>query len=335
MARRLPENLLPFAAVAVSLTVGVFASQTVAAIVANSHAVPVAVSPARVNFGRLAEGRVARQTVQITNTSDAMLTVARIQTSCGCTTTDAPKQIPAHASVPLTVRFDSHAKRGPVGQNVLLFVAGHESTPVTIPVGGTVVEELALSSPSLALGTLRCQTSKTGTLTLTRRDGSPLRILRVQAPSHIHARAEPLAPNAARLVVSLHAPSVPGRHQDTLTVHTDDAAMPEVTVPVEYSVTGEFVARPKEINFGAVTDGKAVRANVKISGPNEATLRVTKTPDGMTATVQQTGKGAWVLETNYTPKGGKSQLVNSQIIIKTDNATQPEIIVPVLAAVSS
>ena len=100
---------------------------------------PVELDRAAIDFGAIGEGAPASARLMVRNVSSRTIRVKRVATSCGCTTPDSPGAIPAGASRPLTVSYQSTGRKGPIDQEVVLEVEGYASRPLRVPVRGLVV----------------------------------------------------------------------------------------------------------------------------------------------------------------------------------------------------
>jgi len=86
-------------------------------------------------FGRTFQGRVVEQTFHVVNVSRRPVTIDRITTSCGCTTTAidlAGTTIAPQAGFDLPVRLDLTSKAGEVEQPVVVRFAGEPPLELTL-----------------------------------------------------------------------------------------------------------------------------------------------------------------------------------------------------------
>lgn len=134
------------------------------------------------------------------NPSNKLVRLDEVSTSCGCTTTAAPSVLPPHGTVPLTGRYDSAGRVGAIKQSVILRSG---TNTLVVPVTGTVVRNYRVSASEIAL-----ETGKTAAFTVSRRDGKPIILSRIEAPQSVAATVAPLATNAVR--VSLRRVVSPG-----------------------------------------------------------------------------------------------------------------------------
>ena len=243
---------------------------------------PATSSPVSVAFGRMSEGAIAEKTVQIFNSGNFPLRVDHVVASCGCTTTTAPKEIPAHGSAPLTVFFNSRNRVGPIHQSVKLYFAG-ESGFLLVPTTGDVAQEVVFSTNSLDLGSDK--NSKPIALTVTRLDNQPLTVSPVP-PAPLRVRVEPLSASSARLWVSFATPPTAGVHEEELTLRLNHPGLPTTKIPVTWVTPSVYKTVPEQVNLGVVYSNRLGQQTVHISGPKPAKMRVRSVPEGVTALVR-------------------------------------------------
>lgn len=295
---------------------------------------PIEAASSRVDLGRVPEKKVASGTVLLRNRTGREVAIAQVKTSCGCTTTNAPKSIAAGATAPLHIRFDSTNMFGAIHKSLWISAKGHEDRPLQVDLEGNVYEELRFDPPQLALGSIPVKSAKSARTTLTRLDGKPLRVTGIQAPARIRMRAERAAPNVVRLVASVEAPGVAGQYWDKIVLRTDDAALPQVTLLASYKAAGLYTISPPEINFGVMNSPQAAQRSVRVRGPRAASLRVLAAPPGVAVTLRPLPTGEYLINALYRAKGGKGQITAGKIVLATDNPRQPRLTIPLYAATS-
>ncbi|XOV90909.1 MAG: DUF1573 domain-containing protein [Bacteroidota bacterium] len=82
----------------------------------------LAIDKTNYDFGRLAEGNIAKTTFQISNTGNTPLNIRETRGNCGCTVSSIPKKdLKPGESIPLTVSFDSSGRKGRQYKTVTIF----------------------------------------------------------------------------------------------------------------------------------------------------------------------------------------------------------------------
>jgi len=83
---------------------------------------PLVIQPVHMDMGEVIEGKKAEATLFLRNTGAFPVHVARVESSCGCTTaTPDSSELAPGAFTPLHVRVDTIAKRGTVKKNITVF----------------------------------------------------------------------------------------------------------------------------------------------------------------------------------------------------------------------
>ncbi len=83
---------------------------------------PLVIQPVNMDMGEVMEGREAKATLFLRNTGVLPVHVARVESSCGCTTVSLEtRELAPGAFTPLHVRVDTTAKRGTVKKTITVF----------------------------------------------------------------------------------------------------------------------------------------------------------------------------------------------------------------------
>ncbi len=327
------SNLPAVALVAGCLAVG-FAAGPRLLNASRSPAPNLTITPPVAAMGHVAEYAALTRIVWLRNTGRAPLVLEHVTTSCGCTTTDAPTTIAPGQQAPLTVHFNSRDKRGPIHERVHLFLADHPDQPLDIPLSGDVARDLTVTPTQFSLGTVRGGERRQIAMTLTRSDGQPLDVRPDPASPLFSTQTRRVSDRETRVVATFTIPPTSGPRQDTLALRVDCANLPILNVPVEYTVAGAYRLSQETLNFGAIPADMQAHASLHIGGADTTRLHVLHAPDGMMISLARVPNGECVLDAKYTPKGGRGTLVESRIVLRTGNPFQPEIVIPVYAAVS-
>lgn len=99
----------------------------------------ISVDQAVYDFGEVVAGIAVTHTFVLTNVGDAALTITRVRTSCGCTTTALTKTTLAPGeSVELTATFDTTHYSGKVGKSVYVESNDPHTPKLVLVLTGTV-----------------------------------------------------------------------------------------------------------------------------------------------------------------------------------------------------
>lgn len=273
-------------------------------------------------LGNVAEGRKVSTSVTLRNTGNSPLEITRVDKSCDCTDLTLPGPIAPGQSVPLKLTIDTTAqRRGPINKAIVLHVKGWPKHPVTLPIHGSIYDELSITPKTQNLGTLACREEHPVSLTLTRLDGKPLTVTKIEPPAGLALIPKNTASSTITLSGIFTAPEVPGEFQETVTLHTDDAALPIITARLDFAVKAIYTLAPKFAHFGLAREKAPKEVRVKISGPSTP-LKLLSVPPTLTAKLE--GSTVIIARRPDAPK----RLV-TEIRLGTQNPRQPKIPIPV------
>ena len=136
------DRLLPFLALSV---LAVFATSAACA------APKAAYSTMKVDFGKVRQGKVLTEVVDITNAGDAPLEIQRVQSSCPCASASLPEPVEERtiapgATFPLTITYDTKDLMGERSGGIVISTTDPEVPSVVIELA-VDIEALVLTRP--------------------------------------------------------------------------------------------------------------------------------------------------------------------------------------------
>ncbi|MGC4044676.1 MAG: DUF1573 domain-containing protein [Armatimonas sp.] len=279
-------------------------------------------TPTAFSLGNVAEGRKVSASVTLRNTGTTPLEITRVDKSCDCTDLSLPGPLAPGQSAPLALTVDTTAqRRGPINKAIVLHVKGWPKNPITLPIQGSIYDELTITPKTLNLGMLTCRQKHPVSLTLNRLDGKPLTVTKIEPPAGLAITPKSTAPNTVALSGTFTAPEVPGEFQETVTLHTDDSALPTITARLDFTVKAAYTLTPKFAHFGLTREKAPKEIRVKISGP-PTPLKLLSVPPSISARLE--GTTVIIARRPEAPK----RLV-TEVRLGTQNPKQPQIPVPV------
>lgn len=209
--------------------------------------------------GEVRSGRPLTHRFAFVNVGKEPIEIVGLRASCGCART----RLDRHTIAPGEkgeLHLDVRTLSQPAGEHTwridLAYRQGRQTGEATLTLRARVAVDVQVQPAALTLTTDRIVRHQ---VVLTDHRTQPLTVTEVRSSSpHLQARAAPASTNAAghRLVtveVSV-APIAPqGRHEATLTLHTDDPYYRELTVPVTVvkRPRQDVTASPAEISLWA------------------------------------------------------------------------------------
>ena len=303
----------------------------------NIDAKPLTSSPEEINLGNVVEGTIVHRSVPIKNASMHSLSIVGVETSCGCTTASSVEgaQIAPGQTTPLSISFDSTKQFGKINKFVQVQAEGYPDKPLIIHIEGEVPFTYAAEPPEIPLGSLKINNTKPIEFTITRVDGEPLHTRSVDSP-HAGNWGISRIDNASRAKFTglFRAPNEPGDHTDMIRVHMWDTPQSIFSLPISYTVIGDYEVSPSEINLGPVQGGAPRIALVRITGNGADILRLISAPKFATVRFVSRSAQDCCLQVMYAAKGNKGTWTTGEIVLSTPSRNQPRVIIPFFAAIS-
>lgn len=214
------------------------------ALFAAPHAVPI--EPTK-NVGRVLRGSMPVSDFVLRNDGDAPLTIVRVAPSCACTTATFDPVIAAGATGTIHVKLDTNALSGTVSKGLAVYT-DDPAGPVQLVVKAQVQPRIATRPEYVSYAVVHGdpQTNAPKRIVVFSNDGARFRVLGgksdvpTQKVTFREAAASEREPSIAGsqwiLDVTLGDETPSGKISGRITVTTDDAQQPIVSVPVTGSV---------------------------------------------------------------------------------------------------
>ena len=319
----------------------------------------VAVMPETLSFGFVPMGLTGRQDVLVGNagTGNALLELQQIKVLAGPNFSVTPVAPPAivlgtGAEQRLTVAY-TPTTSGVHTDKLVLKTTDALAETVEIALRGTSIEgsSAVLTPPGpVALGDVRVSDSKTETLTLSNQGGQPLTVTSLAftgagaqyfqvSPSPMELGA--IAPFAEAQLVVRYAPLMPGAHDTTLTLVTNDPTAPMKTVALTArGINPRLVVAPTTVAFGRAVLGW-VRGPTLVSArndgfgplkiervylaPGSSTELTLAMPPGLPLTLNQNNRVDFELRYSATTLA----TVTGRLVIESDDPMNARVEVPI------
>jgi hypothetical protein len=196
------------------------------------------VTPEKIEFGRLPEGRTVEGDIRFTNTGAAAVHIQRVQASCGCTTTKTEKMTvePGDtASIHYSVRTQGF--RGIVRKTITVHFTEPQEKELEFVIQGTLYSDLEVTPSFIDFQGVAQDLNSTlmQKLTVSNQTEKPLRITSVRATSDLltvspeHAN---IPPGQAQVIQVTLRPSKAATQDVDIWIETDSPSRPKFAVPV-------------------------------------------------------------------------------------------------------
>jgi hypothetical protein len=196
------------------------------------------VTPEKIEFGRLPEGRTVEGDIRFTNAGAAPVRIQRIQASCGCTTTKTEKMTvePGDtASVHYSVRTQGF--RGIVRKTITFYFTDPQEKELEFVIEGTLYSDLEVTPSFIDFQGVAQDLNSTlmQKVTVTNQTEKPLRITSVRATSdllNVSPERASIPPGKAQVIQVTLRPSKAVTQDADIWIETDSPSRPKFAVPV-------------------------------------------------------------------------------------------------------
>ena len=302
------------------------------------------------DFGRIRDDKKVSWKFGFKNGAEAPVTILDVHSSCGCTTTNLAKKTfaPGEAGE-IEAMFDPVSRQGKERKAITVKTdeGGAGGTELAILVD--VIPRIGVDPPAVFLGEIPFDAAP-GTLpkkqlTVTSRvPDFAVKSAKMGDDKFTVVISPPVAGEADGDKVMRYgyevslAGNVPiGRHQTMLTIETNDAMRPNISVPIIVEAFGELRLAPSAVGLNMPRAGAPVEQSVIVttrSGKPFHVLEATFTggePMKLKADVERfmpNSEVTWRVKISGTSPEGGTRVI-ATLKLKTDVAAQPEIDVPV------
>lgn len=305
----------------------------------------ISVNPTSFDFGDMKQQQTKSGIVTVTNEGAAELRIQDVKADCGCTVPTLTNNVLAPGeSTEIEIQFNSKKFNGTVIKAVNITSNDPVNTVVDIIIKANVHAALLIDPVSQRVGFSRSLKGETFTknVTFTAVDVPKLEIQAAKTRKGLFEvntiNGFEGNPQVSVLQVTLPADMEPGRHRDNIRVKTNIEDMPTVDIETQAWVTQSLTASPEQVSFRYKKNFmQTIRVSPFIKGTEfkvtgaeidlpEITVEVLETiPNEETKIFL---KGAPISSSDPRAQELKGH-IKGTLIIHTDQASTPEIKVPV------
>src|SRR5438874_2274285 len=242
-------------------------------------------TPASIDFGNVSVGSNATQSVTLTNSGTAMVTVsqAKISGSAFAVTQGTPlSSIPAGQSASLQIRFAPSSAGNLTGS--LTVTSNASNSPTTVALSGTgaaVTSQLSATPSSLSFGSVNVGASSFLGLALKNSGNSNVTISGVTTTGSGYgasgvAANTTLTPGQTATLNVTFAPTAAGNVAGSVSVTSDDGNSP-ATIALSgtgAAVTSQLSATPSSLSFGSVNLGGGSSLGVTLTNNGNSNVTI-------------------------------------------------------------
>ena len=240
-------------------------------------------SPSSVSFGSVNVGSSGSQTVTLTNSGTASLTISQASAAgtgfsvSGITT---PLTLGAGQSTSFTAKF-SPTSAGSVSGSVSIVNNGPNS-PITVALNGSgtaTAPQLSISPASVSYGNVAVGSSVPQTITLTNSGNGTLTVTQASASGtgfSVGGASLPMTIGAGSSgsFSAVFAPTSAGAATGSVSIISDAPGSPAAIALSGTGVQGQLGASPSSVNFGSVNVGSSGSQTVTLTNSGSASLTI-------------------------------------------------------------
>jgi len=302
----------------------------------------------RHDFGTVKGGEKIVQTFRLHNEGSAPLNLERAELTVPRMTVRFRKVIAPGAQGTVTVEWNTEQVKGKQEAEILLYCNDPSQRQLKLLLEGTVQPRIEFQPYAAVFFSLFQGESGERSVRILNHQDQPLHILKLEPSvdyfTPVLNTVQDGKEYELKVKVGSNAPA--GRHMELLTVRTDDAASPELRVPVNVLVKTDVYVNPERVDFDEV-NLEQLRRDPSLADLVSVTLMVKKragtftinsiTSDLDALTIrrdpQQGASGSFQVDAKLEPAMLHPGELHGTIRIHTSDPAFPEFVVPVSASI--
>ncbi len=261
----------------------------------------------KVDFGVVARGADAVQTIKVTNLYKETIHIASVTTTCGCSAAKpAANTLASREITTIAVTMDTRKFTKRKDSNVVVTIDKPYYAQVRIPVTAYIRTDVVLQPGSANFGAVAQGQESTRQVDIAYAGRSDWKLSGVKSSNkHVQASVVETSRAAGRanymLTVKLLPTAPAGVLRTQVSVSTNDANAPNFPVLVEARVESDITVTPGKVSLGVVSAGSEVSQNVVIRGRKPFSISSVESEKlKVAANIQEATRPVHVLRLNIT-----------------------------------
>lgn len=224
------------------------------------------------DFGRVARGTQLTHQFTLTNTTGRDLRIKRVRVSCNCTKASATdRKLRPGESAAINAVMETSGFQGAKSVTIFVQLDRPRGTEIPLRISCTSVGNIASSINEVDFGIVAAGTGAQKKLQLDYAGASDWQITAVDYGSpHLQAEVVEVQRDSSairyELVIGLKPDAPPGKLEDRIRLHTNNASAPIVLVDVHAKVEADLEVAPKTLPLKGATAGSEITRNFVIKG---------------------------------------------------------------------
>lgn len=300
------------------------------------------------NFGRIMQGQSINTKFVLHNIGSDTLIVEKIEFSAPGMNARIKQRIEPDEKTDIHIVWDTSRLRRDIEGQAILHLNDPVMPRLILSISGTVTPAIEfLPKPVFYFSQYQGE-SQSQTISIRNNQESLLEIMKAEASSKkFEFDIEEVEQGKIfELTVSVKEDAPIGRFEDSLLIHSNDAARPTLYVGVNILVKPDVFINPEMVDFGRLSVSQMQR-NAGLTDFIQQTVVISRREGRMNAESvssdlpylktqisSERGSAYIVLEAGIDPEKLVTGPISGSIKIKTDNPKHPELIIPVLGEIA-
>ncbi len=292
------------------------------------------------DFGKVDQGDEVTHAFKFRNTGGSELTIAQVQSSCGCTAALASSEkIGSGEKGTIEANFKTKGYQGRTTKTIRVHTNDPAVSTVTLRITGDILTDVMVRPRSLNFGNMRRHSATEKALKVTFSSDEKIEIKKVDFTSELFtSTVEPFetkTDRGAKITVRTIEDLPLGRIKEKVLIHTTSTKNPTLTVPIYAYVQGDITVSPMVLSFSKAPIGGVQERTLKVSTAAEAfaILDVKVSEDLFSTEVKTMVPGKeYSIKVTLNEKVSEGR-INEVLLLRTDSSEQPEIRVPVYGSI--
>jgi hypothetical protein len=230
------------------------------------------------DFGKIAPNTVVSHRFKVTNTGDALLTITRLNPSCGCTSSVVGKdQLAPGESTELEVTFNSAGYSGPIKKSVEVVSNDPVQLAQTLIFSGDVAPNVKVSTQELRFLDLRRGDRRRASVQLESGTGRPMELSDVQLSKApwlgVTTREMGMAIWVDFDLLAKRLPPGQLTGTDTVTVQVRNPMPSAIVLKVRWEQVEPVIATPRRVAW-AEAAGKPLSMAIQLKSRDHKAFRI-------------------------------------------------------------
>ena len=290
------------------------------------------------DFGTIEQGEKVTHTFNFKNAGDAVLEIANVAASCGCTSAKPDKlsyNPGEEGAIPVT--FDSTRFTNQISKTVTVTSNDPAQPKIVLKIKGTILVEINTSPTSVMFSNLKRSESMAHDVLVSTEMLDKLEVSELQSDlAFLSLKTEKRDNKTLVLKASVNGQDVPkdkDAFQGKITFKTNGKKKEALSVPVLIRMAQPIVVSPSSVYFFASTKGKAREATVRLAPAEDKKLEILALSSDLDFVKAEKVEGDDIKLKVTLLDSAASGKFSGMITVKTNMADKPSLQIPIRGSV--